>query len=371
MKPLLIDCSFDQLPEFGEPAQALAAHAPGFGYAEYLQEKMRVIIIEHIAQENEVVSHGVPYHFFKSGKRRPFAFRKMAHFIRKKHPDVVLVQGLIFPLEVILLRLQLNHKIIFLAQHHGEVPGRRFRRLLGKIADHIIRGYLFTSLDNAALWVSAGIIAGYHKCYEVPEASTSFERQDKVASRKRLQLKNDETFLWVGRLNADKDPLTVLNGFNNYISLGNHAKLIMIYQENELLPAIQEFIFTHPCLMRSVALMGKMDHNYLPFWYSASDFFLAGSHHEGSGYALIEAMSCGCIPVVTNIPSFRKLTDFGRYGFLYEPGNASDLLRALLSLKQIDRENLSLEIREYFVKELSFRGVAEKLYQIFNRMLSK
>ena len=37
----------------------------------------------------------------------------------------------------------------------------------------------------------------------------------------------------------------------------------------------------------------------------ASDLFVLGSHREGSGYSLIEALACGLPPVVTDIPSFR------------------------------------------------------------------
>ena len=34
----------------------------------------------------------------------------------------------------------------------------------------------------------------------------------------------------------------------------------------------------------------------------AADIFTLGSHREGSGYALTEALACGLPPVVTDIP---------------------------------------------------------------------
>ena len=43
-------------------------------------------------------------------------------------------------------------------------------------------------------------------------------------------------------------------------------------------------------------------------FYSAADLFVVGSHHEGSGYSLMEACACGAMPVVTDIPTFRLLT---------------------------------------------------------------
>ena len=55
-------------------------------------------------------------------------------------------------------------------------------------------------------------------------------------------------------------------------------------------------------------------------FYSAADLFVVGSHHEGSGYALMEACACGAVPVVTGIPTFRLLTGSGSIGALWTPG---------------------------------------------------
>ena len=49
----------------------------------------------------------------------------------------------------------------------------------------------------------------------------------------------------------------------------------------------------------------------------AADLFVLGSHREGSGYSLIEALACGLPPIVTDIPSFRSLTGAGVVGALW------------------------------------------------------
>ena len=58
----------------------------------------------------------------------------------------------------------------------------------------------------------------------------------------------------------------------------------------------------------------------MPNYYSAADVFISGSHYEGSGYALIEAMSAGLVPIVTDIPSFRSIA--GDCGERWQPGDA-------------------------------------------------
>ena len=76
----------------------------------------------------------------------------------------------------------------------------------------------------------------------------------------------------------------------------------------------------------------------MQLWYNSADFIISGSHYEGSGVAVTEAMSCGCIPVVTDIPSFRSMTGQGKCGLLFKPGNEQDLLAALLKTKEMDME---------------------------------
>ena len=53
--------------------------------------------------------------------------------------------------------------------------------------------------------------------------------------------------------------------------------------------------------------------------YNQHQFFILGSHYEGSGYALLEAMACGCIPIVTNIPSYKFMTNNGDCALLFSP----------------------------------------------------
>jgi glycosyltransferase involved in cell wall biosynthesis len=102
----------------------------------------------------------------------------------------------------------------------------------------------------------------------------------------------------------------------------------------------------------------------LQYWYNSADIILSGSHYEGSGTAVCEAMSCGCMPVVTDILSFRMITDNGRCGLLYEPGNETSLLLALKLTLEIDlqkKQELSLQ---YFRETLSFEAIAGKIQEI-------
>jgi glycosyltransferase involved in cell wall biosynthesis len=76
-------------------------------------------------------------------------------------------------------------------------------------------------------------------------------------------------------------------------------------------------------LKSSVTLHGRVAHDEMPNFYGAADLFVSGSHSEGSGYALIEAMASGVVPVVTDIPSFRSIV--GNCGRRWAPGDSRGL----------------------------------------------
>ena len=75
--------------------------------------------------------------------------------------------------------------------------------------------------------------------------------------------------------------------------------------------------------------MGQVPHDQIEAYYHSADYFVLGSHYEGSGYALAEAMACGLPPIVTDIPSFRMMTGRGQVGMLWPVGDAPALAAAL------------------------------------------
>jgi glycosyltransferase involved in cell wall biosynthesis len=92
----------------------------------------------------------------------------------------------------------------------------------------------------------------------------------------------------------------------------------------------------------------------------AADVFVLGSHREGSGYSLLEALACGAAPVITDIPSFRTLTAGGTVGALWNVGDAEGLCRALLSVVPRLQAGTRMAVRAHFDRELSFAAVGAK-----------
>src|SRR5262249_52028463 len=152
-------------------------------------------------------------------------------------------------------------------------------------------------------WIEAGFADSPRRVHTVMEASTTFRALSRDAARIESGVDGRPAVLWVGRLNANKDPLTVLEGFERALPQLGEATLTMIYSTGELHGEVSDRIQRSAALRRRVRLLGGLPHQRLRAFFSAADLFVLGSHHEGSGYSLLEACACGAIPVVTDIPT--------------------------------------------------------------------
>jgi glycosyltransferase involved in cell wall biosynthesis len=343
----------------------LNAHSANLGYLEFLPANWEVSLVKFLNAEGYVQHGRTRFHFFKGSASSRWVPKIANRFIAQLAPDVVLFHGMVYPLKLLALKRQLPEPTKLIVQHHAELPASGLKGWLQQLACKTIDAYIFSAKELADPWVNRNFI-DQSKIFEVMEGSASLEKVDKQTARQQLQLPDGVVFLWVGRLNANKDPLTVLKGFEKYLAKNTGAKLYMIFQDNELLPQVKQIINESSLLSTAVTLVGKVDKSQMHYWYSAADAYLSGSHSEGSGYALIEAMSCGCVPVVTNIPSFRKITANGAAGILFNCDNPASLCDAL---SQLDNRNITTEVLNQFENQLSFKAIAQQMVRVCDALM--
>ncbi len=369
MKVVMI--AYDYFPAYHSPGEWIKRIGPIAGLMESLSRKCKVLYAGRINFSGVYSQNGVDYHFISTVKRRtrfPFAFHRA---IKKLEPDIVMVLGLHFPLQVLQLRRNLNKKIQIVARHHGDKPPGGIKRWVQRKTDRCVDAYLFTTLLHAGDWIDAGIIRDEKKIHEVFEASTDFIPQSKAESKEKTGMKTGHHFLWVGRFNKNKDPLTVLSGFEKYATTDPSARLHMIFQETGLLEEVKSLISKSKWLQDAVLLHGFIPYDELPVWYSAADFYISGSHREGGSYALMEAMACGCLPIVTAIPASLKTIGHGKFGLSFEPGNGDELAAKLVEAVNIYNKDLYKSILTYFKENLSSPAIAAKMFSVFETLVVK
>ncbi|MBC7830038.1 MAG: glycosyltransferase family 4 protein [Chitinophagaceae bacterium] len=359
----LVFTSYVSSPEYHLPEAWLNRIRAFTGILESLAFNNKVISIERINFEGKYERNGVQYYFMRLNKkviRFPWGMHRSIKGLR---PDVVFINGFIFPLQIIQLRLKLGKQVKIIVINRAEKPSSSLRKFLQCQADKCVNAYLFASREMGADWVVKGIIAREKKIAEIMHASSFFTAIDRNIALKKTGITGKYIFLWVGRLDANKDPLLVIKAFGQYVKSQPTARLYIIYHTSELKYEIDQFC-ERENLQNIIQMIGAVTHEEMIYWYNSADFIVSGSHYEGGGVAVCEAMSCGCIPIVTNIQSFRKITGPGKCGILYEPGNDKELLTSLVKTKDMDIQAERAKALEQFKEELSFEAIAKKINQL-------
>jgi glycosyltransferase involved in cell wall biosynthesis len=378
VKVVQVNCVFDN--GFGDPEALLERYTTLTGWSEALVAggASRVAVVQRFRRTLRLTKNDVEYIFVDdSGPGHLPAWRSslaVARAVAALSPDVAHVNGLEFPIQVRHLRWALPSSSALVVQNHasgGAIGRAPVIRLLWRAAGRSVDGFLFAAEAHAQAWRRAGVIAPDQRTYLVMPASTTFRPLERGKARHVSGVSGTPAVLWVGRLDPNKDPLTVLDGFERALSALPGASLTMIYGTHALLPEVQRRTESSAALRGRVRLVGQVAHAQLPYFYSAADIFIVGSHHEGSGYSLMEACACGAVPAVTDIPTFRLLTADGSLGALWAPGDALDCGRALVRLGQSDLAARRAEVLDHFERLLNWSGVGRRALDIYADVLKK
>ncbi len=327
---------------------------------------LRVSVIQASAVAQKLTRNGVDYHFLPFGPAVPrqHRMRAVGELLQRLSADVYHVHGLGFPHDVLSLSSS-QPAIPIVLQDHADRPPRLWRRVSWRRAFSAAAGVAFCALEQARPFTSTGLIQSRTRLYEIPESTSRFAPADRDSARRAMQLTGNPLILWVGHLDANKDPLTVLEGVSAAVRALPRLTLVCCFGTAPLLHEVQRRTETDPNLRSRVHLLGPVSHETVEQLMQAADMFVLGSHREGSGYSLIEALACGLPPVVTDIPSFRALTGSGSVGALWPCGDASKLCDTLVAMAARLRPQTRTEVRAHFERELSFDALGRKLRAMY------
>ena len=132
----------------------------------------------------------------------------------------------------------------------------------------------------------------------------------------------------------------------------------MVYAEGAYETEVRALIEASPTLRECVRLVGRVGHADMEMYYRAADLFVSASHHEGSGYAALEAIACGATPVLTSIGPFRAITDNGAIGALWTPREPASLATALTRAWHGGELNRDVVV-EHFNRRFTWQAIAQ------------
>jgi glycosyltransferase involved in cell wall biosynthesis len=356
----IVNVSYVKAADATQPGQWLARIKFYTEVVECVGRSHEVYSIHCIGYSGHVKQGDVSYRFFKLTAFQRFFPWELNSYIKSLNPDAVIIHGFHFPWKVLTLRNTLGSRVKFFLQHHAEKPYLDFRRSLQSKVDHFIDRYFFTAQDLAKPFLDAGIISSKEKIVEVMEVSSTFRKRSRADAKKELGIGEHIVYSWVGRLDDNKDPITLLNAFIPFARENPGVLLNLIFKDDTLIEEVNKLLMDGP---KNIQQVGKVEHEKLEVWFNASDFILSTSHYEGSGISVCEGMSCGCIPIVSNIPSFAMMTADHSIGLTFKPGDAESLLLALKKSVTINRETEQKKAMDQFQKCLSAHSIATKMLE--------
>jgi glycosyltransferase involved in cell wall biosynthesis len=78
-------------------------------------------------------------------------------------------------------------------------------------------------------------------------------------------------------------------------------------------------------MSEQVQVLGEIPHEHMPKYLRSAAVYVSTALSDGASVSLLEAMACGAVPVVADIPANREWIRDGENGFLFPPGDSRAL----------------------------------------------
>ena len=248
------------------------------------------------------------------------------------------------------------HDLIPWAWGGPRMRGERLRYWLGRRllrqADAVIAVSQWTAADAARFGgVDPGRVRVVH---EAP--GEVFKRSAGAAERVKERWGVGAGYLlFVGALDARKDPASLLRAWTSARVVRPDLELVVVGEPGKQAPAS----------MPGARLLGKVSDEELASLYTAAGCLVFPSRYEGFGLPCLEAMACGCPVAGFRNSSLPEVVDGA--GVLVEDGDSEALGRAAAALSG-DPERWRRRGLER-VKSFSWRKAAKETIAVYESVL--
>jgi glycosyltransferase involved in cell wall biosynthesis len=117
----------------------------------------------------------------------------------------------------------------------------------------------------------------------------------------------------------------------------------------------------------SMILLPKLTPEEMAVMYQRSQVVVSPSEHDGTPNTFLEAIACGCFPVVGDLESLREWIQDGTNGFLIDPGSPQALADAVIkSLRDHDLRSQAFQHNQTLIDDRAERSrVGQDLNQFY------
>lgn len=175
----------------------------------------------------------------------------------------------------------------------------------------------------------------------------------------------NDSILFVGSMNENKQPLTLLRAFERVLNLFPTAQLTMC-GDGPLESIVQRKIMQIRAQDR-IRMLSYVPTKTLNVVRSQSAIFVLPSLSEGLSLALLEAMAAGQVVIVSRIESHEAVIEHGENGLLFSPGNPEEIANqiAMAIVSDALRRKLSDAAKRVCKKQFSNELAGPKLESLY------
>lgn len=223
---------------------------------------------------------------------------------------------------------------------------------------------LFPRMKTAERFLDDGLLQE-SQIVVVADRSTRLTMTSRPEARRESGMEGSPVFLWYDGLEADRDPMTALLGFEKLLASWSKARLYLYYSNDEMLTQLRAYVIANPELAGHIQFRSQASGQSTESIFNSADFLLQSDRSATKGHALLEAMACGVIPVVSDLPPYRQLLDNGRCGFLFPPGDAEAMAKQLLTISPEKIAGRAALVHDWFEAAYSYEAMAGLLLDIY------
>ena len=261
----------------------------------------------------------------------------------------------------------LRHKVVYQI-HGGALPGELFARSRA----------LTALLRHALSWPDAVVVLGRSEAAAYREFAPA-ARLCRIAnavplcaaelSAERYAAGRPLAIAYLGRLAADKGILEAVEAVAMLRDRGIDARLT-IAGTGAALEQIRTAIASAGLADR-VRLVGAVTGGAKQQLWQRTDVFALPTSREGLPYALLEAMSCGAVPVISPVGAIPDVMQDGVHGLFIPPRDPRALAAALerLATDRALLHRLALAARARVASEYSIARLAQQFTALYRSLL--
>lgn len=196
-----------------------------------------------------------------------------------------------------------------------------------------------------------------------------YRRSDEVVQQaKGLRKDNTITYIFIGRLVADKGITELVNAFVKLNQLHDNTRLLLVGPKEQTISPLPSHILQTIESHKSIEAVG-MQHDIRP-WLAAADVFVFPSYREGFPNVVIEAGAMALPSIVTDINGSNEIIIEGKNGLIIPSHDSDSLFNSMLRLYSDSslRQSLSRNARNLIADRFDCHLVRKALYDLYSSL---